>query len=334
MITSRPSVAVFALGGTIASVTDPTSGGVSPGLTSEQLVASIPGLDRDVDLVARQLRQVASPDLTLNDILAVHQAIGQAVDEGCAGVVVTQGTDTLEETAFVLDLLHDLPEPVAITGAMRNPTLPGADGPGNLSAAVRVAASPDCRSLGAVVVFNDEIHSSRVVRKTHTSSLATFSSGPIAGPIGWVSEGRARVLFRPASRPTLQLPIDVTIPPVALLGMALGDDSRLLDQVAASGYRGLVVEAFGGGHVPSRTVDRLQDLAEMMPVVLASRTGSGELLTNTYGFPGSERDLLARGLLPAGHLDGRKARILLSLLLAAESWRKRVELRFTEISLP
>lgn len=333
-MTAFPSVTVFALGGTIASVTDSSSGGVSPGLTGEQLVRSVPGLDREVDIVARQLRQVASPDLTLTDVLAVHYAIQQAVAEGCAGVVVTQGTDTLEETAFALDLLHNLPEPVAVTGAMRNPTLPGADGPGNVAAAVHVAASPSCRSLGTVVVFNDEIHSPRVVRKTHTSNCATFSSGPVAGPLGWVSEGQARILFRPVARPTLQLPADAAIPDVALLGMALGDDGRLLDHVATTGYRGLVVEAFGGGHVPSRIVGRLQDLAQRIPVVLASRTGSGQVLNDTYGFPGSERDLLARGLLPAGHLDGRKSRILLSLLLAADPSRERAESRFMQMSLP
>ena len=204
--------------------------------------------------------------------------------------------------------------PVVVTGAMRNPTLPGADGPANLLAAVVVAASPESAGLGCVVVMNDEIHAARFVRKTHSSSPSAFRS-VATGPLGWIVEGRPRIAVRPVS---LGAALDATtpIPPVALVKIALGDDGRLLEQVVALGFAGLVVEGFGGGHVPSALAPILGRIATDIPVVLASRAGAGEVLRQTYSYAGSERDLLDRRLIPAGYLDGLKARVLLSLLLA------------------
>lgn len=316
---TRPRVTVFSLGGTIASTDagSPAAGGVTPQLGARELVGAVPQLQEVAELEAVAFRQTASGDLTLGDLVALAAEITQRFDQGVDGVVVTQGTDTIEETSFALDLLVRGDRPVVVTGAMRNPTLAGPDGPANLLAAVQVAAAPGAAGLGTLVVVNDEVHAARFVRKTHTSSPATFRS-VTAGPLGWVVEGRPRIAFRMAALAGVpdRLP-DGEVPAVALLTSVLGDDSRLLAHVAASGYAGLVVEAFGGGHVPAPVVPALAELAARLPVVLASRTGGGEVLQHTYGFPGSERDLLSRGLVPAGFLDGRKARILLSLLLAA-----------------
>jgi L-asparaginase len=124
------------------------------------------------------------------------------------------------------------------------------------------------------------------------------------------------------------------VPPVALLTCSLGDDARLLGQVRALGYAGAVVQALGGGHVPAAIVPALEELARQVPVVLASRAGAGEVLTGTYGFPGSERDLLARGLVPAGFLDGPKARVLLSLLLAGGAGADDVRAAFAQVADP
>jgi L-asparaginase len=248
---------------------------------------------------------------------------------GAAGVVVTMGTDTVEEMAFALDLLVDRDEPIVVTGAMRNPTLPGADGPANLLASVRVAASPSAAGLGTMVVFNDEIHAARYVRKGHTTSPAAFRS-PSAGPLGWIVEARVRIAFRLPHRHHVECPLLAKDRQVALLSAVLGDDGRLLGLVAQAGYEGLVVEAFGGGHVPDAWVDKLEGLAAEMPVLLASRTGAGEMLRETYGFRGSESDLLARGLISAGQLDGHKARVLLALLLRAGAGRDRIAAEFSE----
>jgi L-asparaginase len=223
----------------------------------------------------------------------------------------------MEETSFALELLVDADRPIVVTGAMRNPTLAGADGPANLLAAVQVAASPDAVALGTLVVANDEIHAARFVRKTHTSSPSSFQS-PGAGPLGWIIEGRARIFFRVAKLQGIPRRAPDAVPAVALLTSVLGDDARLVTTLEDLGYAGLVLEGFGGGHVPRVVVAALSDLAARRPVVLASRTGSGEVLRDTYGYAGAERDLLGRGLISAGFLNGPKARILLSLLLSHE----------------
>jgi L-asparaginase len=322
-----PKVAVLSLGGTISSTNTGGGPGVVPTLSGEALVEDVPQIAEVAEVSAASFRQVASSELTVDDLAELAAEITRRMEDGAAGAVVTQGTDTIEESAFVLDLLVDRDEPVVVTGAMRNPTLPGADGPANLLASVQVAASAVARGLGTVVVLNDEIHAARFVRKSHTQSPATFES-PLAGPVGFVSEGTPRVTLRPANRHHVSLPTGSRDRPVALLTGALGDDGRLVGEVERLGYAGLVIEAMGGGHLPSVTVEPLASLARDMPVVLASRTGGGEVLRRTYGFPGSETDLLSRGLINAGTLDGRKARLLLSLLLRSGATGEEISATF------
>jgi L-asparaginase len=312
--TQLPFVSVLALGGTIASTG--SGQGVTPTLTAPQLVESVPGLEEVARIGADTFRQVPSPELTLVDLVALAREIEKRLAGGDAGVVVTQGTNTIEETSFALDLLVDSDEPVVVTGAMRNPTLAGADGPANLLAAVSTAANEHARGLGALVVFADEIHAARFVRKAHTQSISPFVSAP-AGPIGWLGEGVVRIGSRPVGRRRLELG-EVTEPPaVALLTFGAGDEGRLVSAVEPAGYRGLVVEGTGGGHVTACSVAELERLAARMPVVLASRTAAGEILRRTYSFPGSEVDLAERGLIFAGPMTGARARMLLRLLLAA-----------------
>lgn len=319
-MTSRsrlPLLNVFSLGGTIASTGRPTddASGVVPTLTAMDLVAAVPQIADVATVDATSFRMSSSADLSFADVHELAEAIEGCLTGGSDGVVVTQGTDTLEETAFILSQLLDHPRPVVVTGAMRNPTLAGGDGPANLLAALQLAASPAAEGVGCVVVFNDEIHDPRFVRKTHTANVAAFSSTP-AGPIGWISEGEPTLISRPARSPRLVIDHNAEFPAVALLTISLGDDGRLIEAIGSLPYRGLVIEALGGGHVPTAMVAPLERVARDIPVVLASRTGGGQLLSKTYGFPGSETDLLARGLLSAGLLDGPKSRALLTLLLA------------------
>ncbi|MFI6943152.1 asparaginase [Streptomyces sp. NPDC050418] len=315
-------ITLLTLGGTIAMSGRPVDG-VVPRLSGAELTAAVPALS-DFALDVRDAHAVPSSNLSFAQLFAVAEEAAQAVKAGARGVVITQGTDTLEETAYLLDLIWPHPEPLVLTGAMRNPTLAGADGPANLLAAVRVAAAPEARELGALLVFNDEIHAPRWARKTHATSTATFAS-PNTGPLGHVIEGRPRLLTRPVRHPAL--PAVETEARVALHTVTLDDDGVLLPGLADT-HQGLVVAAYGVGHVAARLAPVLGELATRIPVVLTSRTGAGSVLTSTYGSPGSESDLLGRGLVNGGLLDPYKARILLRLLLAGATDRAGIAAEF------
>lgn len=311
----RPVVTVLALGGTIAMTKGAGGGaGVVPTLSGDHLVAAVPALAELAAIDAQSFRQLPSAHLQYQDLEALAQTIRALAAQGRRGVVVTQGTDTIEETAFILDRLLALDMPVVVTGAMRNPTVPGADGPGNLLAAVQVAISDAARGCGCLVVMNDEVHAARFVRKMHTSRLDAFGS-PACGRMGWVTEGRVHMGVMPPRVPALPSGAVREQARVALLTVALGDDGAAVGPLLAAGAVGLVVEAMGGGHVMPDLADALGEAARHIPVVLTSRTGAGDTLARTYGFPGSEIDLQARGLILGGSLDGLKAKALLTLVL-------------------
>lgn len=315
---AQAKVVVFTLGGTIAMTAGPSSGAV-PALSATDLIGAVPALkDTGIDLAVRDFRQLPGASLAVNDLLDLIEEIEEQVQDGVTGVVITQGTDTIEESAFLLDLLYAGGAPVVVTGAMRNPSLAGADGPANLLAAVQTAVSPAMRGLGVLVAFGDEIHAARYVRKVHSTSPAAFAS-PNTGPVGHVVEGVPRLLARPTGpRVTLEVPPRAltTSIRVPVWTVTLGDDGRLLGNLVleGGGIDAVVVAGFGVGHVPQTMVRTLSGIAREIPVVLASRTGAGSVLAGMYGFPGSERDLLDRGLISAGFLDPVKARVLLHLL--------------------
>ncbi|HEY9338351.1 MAG TPA: asparaginase [Kribbella sp.] len=307
------SVALFTLGGTISMAG-------AHRLTGDDLTAAMPGLpELGHSVEIQDIEKVPSANLTAAKILEVVDAASKAVAAGAVGVVVTQGTDTLEESAFLADLVWPHPQPLVFTGAMRNPTLAGPDGPANLLAALRVACSPAARDLGALVVFKEEIHAARWVRKTHSTSTATFVS-PNTGPIGHVVEDQVRILTRPLRLDGVQgsaEPAELDNIRVALYTVTLDDDGVLLQGLADT-HQGLVVAGYGVGHVPAKLAPVLGELAARIPVVLTSRTGAGSIVRNTYNSPGSETDLLQRGLIDGGFLDPYKARVLLRLLLATD----------------
>ncbi|WP_427891191.1 asparaginase [Kribbella sp. GL6] len=303
------AIALFTLGGTISMAG-------SRRLTGADLTAAMPGLaDLGHEVEIQDIEKIPSANLTAAKLLEVVEAAAKAVADGAVGAVVTQGTDTLEESAFLADLVWPHPQPLVFTGAMRNPTLAGPDGPANVLAALRVACSPAARDLGALVVFKEEIHAARWVRKTHSTSTATFQS-PNTGPLGHVVEDQVRVLMRPQRLDSIQAHGDSAR--VALYTVTMDDDGLLLQGLADT-HQGLVVAGYGVGHVPAALAPVLGDLAARMPVVLTSRTGAGSVVRNTYHSPGSETDLLRRGLVDGGFLDPYKARILLRLLLATKA---------------
>ncbi len=318
---------LFALGGTISM--SGHDGGVVTRLTGRDLVDSLgapvpdaarttgTGALEGLDIDVRDVPAVPSANLSFGDILDVVAAAGDAVAGGARGVVVTQGTDTLEETAFLVDSVWSHDAPFVLTGAMRNPTLPGADGPANIAAALAVAASGAARGRGALVVMDDDIHAARYARKTHSTSTAAFAS-PDAGPLGHVVEAVPRFLVDvPRRRPVTGFtPESVARTRIGLYTVTLDDDGTLLRGIEHS-HHGLVVAGFGVGHVPAALAPVLGRVAAAVPVVLASRTGAGPVLSATYGAIGSERDLRERGLIGGGYAHPYQARVLLRLLVAA-----------------
>jgi L-asparaginase len=315
-----PRILVLSLGGTITMVQD-ASGGITPKLGAAELVASVPALAEVARIEARSPFRLPSPSITLANLLEVAGILNEAFNtadptHSFDGAVVIQGTDTIEESAFFLDLLVAADKPVVVTGAMRGAEAPGADGPANLLSAVRLATSRQARGLGVLVVLNYDIHAARFVQKSHTALPSAFES-PMIGPIGLVAEGRPRFFARVERRPCIPVP-QAPPPPVALLKMAMGFDGRLLSALPGLGYAGLVIESMGAGHVPAEVAPMLGEVAARMPVVLASRAMTGPVFTNTYGYPGGEIDLIARGLIPSGELSGLKSRLLLGLCLASE----------------
>jgi len=326
----RPWLAVFGLGGTIAMTRAP-DGGVSPALSAADLLAAVPGLTGiEAELRTVDFRRKPGASLSFTDLFELVDAINDAFRNGCTGVVVTQGTDTIEEVAYALDLMLSDDAPVVVTGAMRNPTMAGADGPANILAAARVAASRSARRLGCLVVLNDQIHAARWVRKTHTASTGAFAS-PGHGPLGDVYEGRVRIPVALRHRSPAIRPGPATSVRTGVATVVLGDDGTLVEAMAEH-VDGLVIAALGVGHVPAGAVPAVGRLAERIPVVLASRTGAGPVHDSTYSFPGSERDLLARGLISAGYLDPLKARILLHLLIASGADTARIRKTFAVAS--
>jgi L-asparaginase len=322
-------VALAVLGGTITMTAPGHGQAVQPSLDAARLLQAVPGLDKIAHLSLETLFIKPGASLSLPDMLLVHGWARGAVEQGAAGVVVVQGTDTLEESAYLLDLLWDREEPVVFTGAMRSPEQRAPDGPANIYAAIQAAGSPAMRGLGVTVVMDEHVHAARRVRKTDSMSLGAFSSGTF-GSLGRFHEG-ALTLGNRLSRCRPLPPPGAARIVVPLLTAALGDEGEVIRLLAdAESIGGLVIAGFGVGHVSAGAADAIAAAAMLMPVVLCTRTGAGPVLHATYGFRGSEQDLIGRGAIPGGWLDARKARVLLLLLLAAGAEDGDIRTAFAE----
>lgn len=329
---SLPKILMVSLGGTITMTRD-AGGGIVPTLTAADLIQSVPGIERIAEIETQSPLRKPGASLTMDDLIGVARLLRERLAGDIDGAVVIQGTDTIEETAFVLDSLVDGDKPVIVTGAMRGPETAGSDGPANVLASVITASSAAARGRGTMVVLNDEIHAAWLVQKSHTALTSAFRS-PLSGPVGLVIEGEATFHARTPRRPVIADALtSEKDAPVALLTMALGDDGRLLKASASLGYAGVVLEAMGAGHVPASFAPVVSDLLADIPVVLASRVDTGPVFARTYGFPGSEIDLLGRGVVSAGRLSGLKARLLLTLVLRAGWGRSRVAAAFSATAL-
>ena len=306
----------LAFGGTIASARKPGAAEVTPMLTGAEVLGSVPELAEVAEIEVVDFPPIASFAVTPRDMVGLARSVSEALEAGCDGVVISHGTDTIEETAYALALMLPRGRPIVLTGAMRNPTVPGTDGPANLISAFLVAGSPLAAGLGPLVVFNDELHAARFVTKSHTSRVSTMAS-PGAGPLGDVVERRVDVWWRPAWEDYLGEPDSFDGVEVELVRVAAGVSDGLLRAAAAGKPAGIVIEGTGGGHLPPPLLPALDEaLAAGIAVVLASRTAAGPNLESTYRMAGGETDLIERGVIPAGALTGHKARLRLLVGLA------------------
>ena len=307
-------ISLLAMGGTISTNAGPQ--GALPVLGAGQLAEGLTGDSGSIQITSRDVLRVSSRAVTLQNMWDLATAVREEIDDGAEGVVVTHGTDTLEETVYALALLVNTPVPVVVTGAMRVSGSPGADGPANLASAIAVASNPAFAAFGPVAVFQDEVHLARWVTKTHSARVAAFTS-PAAGPIGHVVEERAVPLVGPPA-------VNERLPRIAAPGKRVeliwgvaGADGLIVDAIADR-IDGLVVAGTGGGHVAPPLAESLVAAAGAgLPVVLASRCADPQVLAHTYGGVGSEVHLLSNGLHSAGTLSAVKARLRLAFGLAA-----------------
>lgn len=311
-----PKLSIAALGGTVSMQSENTGEGIVPTVSGEALLSSVPTLKTLAHISVETLGLMPSASLDFEFLLSVLSWANFQIEQGAAGVVITQGTDTLEESAAFLDYLWDRDEPLVLTGAMRSASEPGAEGPANLLDACRVALATHSRGRGVQVVMNGQIHSASAVRKTDSLALQAFSS-PIVGPAGLLVESSVRYLRPHSLRNVLPLPLQ-TSQKIALLEASLSADCSILENILGLGYDGLVIAGFGAGHVSESWADVMETIAGQIPVIVATRTGSGSTAQATYGFTGGEMDLTRRGALMAGFVCPRKARILLWLLVGCE----------------
>jgi L-asparaginase len=308
--TAARRVRILGAGGTIA-MGGPS--GATPQLDAAALIAAIPDLAGGDGIEAVDVVNKPSAHLTLADQLEVCRQARDAARRGI-GVVVTHGTDSLEETAMLCDVIHDAQAPIVFTGAIRPATAAGADGPANLLDAVSVAASEEASGMGVLVVFGGEIHHARCARKTDTTSLVAFSS-PQTGPLGRVTEGHATIWSRLPRNPPLDPPaLDKR---VHVVPTGAGDDGTLARAALDTDPDGVVIGTLGAGHLAPQVLELWAGAAERIPVVAYCRPERGVVLQGTYGYAGSEQDLRDTAIIPVGFLSPQAARMKLLACVAS-----------------
>jgi L-asparaginase len=308
-------VAIVFTGGTIAMRTDSAAGGRVPTLDGGAILALVPGLDAIADLVPIDRGLTPASHFTFPALLDLAATVRSALDDPATdGAVVVQGTDTIEESSFLLDLVLDSPKPVIVTGAMRAASDDGYDGPANLRDAVRCAASLELRGEGVVVVLAGSIDAADDVTKTHASELDTFRSLNF-GPVGRIDGERVVVLRRRGRR--RRVATDRAAERVHLITAHVAMDGTLVDAALGAGADGFVVEATGSGNTSAPLLAACERaMAAGSPVVLTTRCPAGRAGTG-YAFPGGGATWARAGALLAGYLGGPKARVALALGIGA-----------------
>lgn len=323
----RSHVRVVFTGGTISMRIDPGTGAAVPALSGEDIASRVHGLKKEARVTLDDYARLPGPHVTPQWMWRLKDHVARLLEDASTdAVVLTHGTDTLEETAFLLDLTLDSPKPVVFCGAMRTVSEPGWDGPSNLMAAVRTAVHADSSGRGVLITVGEEIHAASEATKWHTHHLASFRSPH--GPLGTLDHGH--VLYHRPPRHRSRLPAKRLVSEVDLHTMAAGVDGALIRASLARGARGLVLEATGCGNVPPAILPAVRAaLAAHLPVVLVSRCPEGRV-SPAYGYAGGGRMLQQIGVILGQDLPGPKARIKLMVALGLTSDTARIRRIFEE----
>lgn len=318
----KPKVVLLATGGTIASRYDPALGRTVASQRAEDLLQALPQVGEVADIEVDNFATIPSFDMTVQFALSLARRIDEVLARpDVTGVVVTHGTDTMEETSYLSDLLVQTEKPAVFTGAQRAHDDPQSDGPFNLLNAVRVATCPMARGLGAVVCFNGTIHAARDVTKLHASAVETFQSYD-RGALGEVDGDKVVLHRRPLLRRSFK--VDHLEERVDVFRLTLGADLSGLESAISRGVAGLIIEGFGRGNGPTRLSELVgRATGKGIPVLITSRCPAGRV-EPIYGGGGGGRDLQDAGGIFTGDLKGPKARLLLMVLLSSPETKGRI----------
>lgn len=319
-------IAVIFNGGTISMKVDPKLKAAVPTLTGEEIMSMVTGIEGYAQIESHTFSALPSPQVTPEMMLELSKFIGEFVArEDIDGVVVTHGTDTLEETAYLVDLTLSTNKPVVFTGSMRSGSELGYDGPSNLAASICTAISDEACGRGVLVCFNGDLNCASEVTKANSMALNAFRT-PNFGPIGMVDNNK--VLFYRNSINKEGVAIESIESRVALIKCAAGMDSRYIDFCINQGDKGIVLEAMGRGNIPPQMVKGVKTAIEKgIPVVVVSRCFEGRVF-ESYGYEGGGKQLRNLGVIFGDTLPGQKARIKLMVALSATKDRERIKMAF------
>ena len=306
-------IAIIFNGGTISMKIDEKIKAAVPSLSAEEIMSMIPGVEEYAEIEAYTFSSMPSPHMTLETMLKLSKFTTELVErEDIDGVVITHGTDTLEETAYLLDLTVKTKKPVVVTGAMRSGSELGYDGPFNLATSICTAISDEAVGRGVLVCFNGELNSASEVTKANSMALNAFRT-PNFGPIGIVDNDNV-IFYRDANH-LEKYDVSEIKKQVALIKCVVDMDSSYIDYLIEKGCGGIVIEALGRGNVPPKMVDGIKKATELnIPVVVVSRCFEGRVFAS-YGYEGGGKQLKDLGVIFGDTLPGQKARIKLILAI-------------------
>ncbi|NMA83765.1 MAG: asparaginase [Epulopiscium sp.] len=319
-------VGVIFTGGTISMVVDEKLKAVIPGLSDAEIMEKVIGIEKIAKVESFHFGAYPGPHVTPQIMIEIgRQAKQLLAREDIEGVVITHGTDSLEETAYLLDLTISSVKPVVVTGAMRSSSELGFDGPANLAASICTVLSPESRDKGVLVVMNNQVNAATEVAKSHTLNLDTFQSMEF-GPLGIVDQDQ--VIYYRDIKKRQYIETDHIVDEVALVKTVAGMDSTLLKYCVDTGCKGIVIEGMGRGNLPPQMLEGVgYAIDHNIPVVLVSRCPMGRVL-DTYGYEGAGRELREMGVILGDSLSGQKARIKLMLILSITSDQKEIKRLF------